>query len=353
MPHHYPADRIAGSPGGKITMAINQRERIVRITAIAVVGFVMVYLMYSRIWYGPLKDINQQIDEGRTKVDRMNASLAQKEDLLDRWQGIYRTTIADDPKQAQDELRPRISRLIKAAGLEGSLLRAETLKEEKSSPYVEAAFVLDKAEGSLAQIVNFLDMLYQEPYLLKVAQIFPLRPTDRQGDRFSLTNCRIAALVLKQNLAITTPAVDRPVLGEVSLVPSGRYARIAQVDIFHPPVPEKAVRPVLPSTGTPAAEPPSTAVKLNPGDGDLLGTTAQGIYLRNSGAATWYNLGEKVREYKLVFVHPLGIILQDTTGEYLYVEIGQNISRAEALAQAESRLKELYDAWQTFRTGGQ
>jgi hypothetical protein len=334
-------------------MAMNQRERVLTIVAAAVIGFVAIYLMYSRIWYGPLKKISQQIDQRQAEVDRMNASLAQKGDLLDRWQAVYRKTIADDPKQAQDELQSRINRLVKAAGLEGSQLRPEAMKEEKSSPYVEAAFVLDKAEGSLAQIVNFLDMLYQEPYLVKVTRIYPLRPTNRQEDRFSLTNCRIAAIVLKKNLAIGTPVVNRLALGEVSLAPSDRYVRIAQVDIFHPPVPERPVLSRPPSTGgTPADQLPKP-VKLNPGDGDLLGTTAQGIYLRNSGGATWYNLGEKVRECKLVFVHPLGIILQDADGNYLYVEIGDNVGRAELLAKAEIRLKELYDAWLASGTGGE
>lgn len=324
-------------------MAMRQREKILVFVAVGIIGALILFKLYDSVWYGPIRDIDRDIAKFRTSIEKKESKLAKKQELLYDWQSVWEQTVADDTKEAQSVLSKRIKELIKAAGLEEkAALTPGKKKSKKSAAFEQATFTL-KAEGELSQIVKFFDLLYQEPYLFKVTS-FTLDPPNKPGGLFSLKGCHISALIIKRDLAIRTPEVDRLPFREVALAGSGRYARIAEKNIFSPPI--KIETPPGPIK---TKEPPDDGPEPPPTGGELVATIMVGqvheVYVRNSGRSEWYKVGETINDRELVFVHSLGIVLKESDGQHVYVEIGHNINRASPVSAAAKDMSELYDAW--------
>ena len=76
----------------------------------------------------------------------------------------------------------------------------------------------------------------------------------------------------------------------------------------------------------------------------------KGAYIKNQRGTRLYKLGQQLDSLRIVFVHSLGVVFQDSEDNYLYVEIGKNTSAAADVDPA--KLPELYKAWQASRGSG-
>jgi hypothetical protein len=87
--------------------------------------------------------------------------------------------------------------------------------------------------------------------------------------------------------------------------------------------------------------------------GDVVGTFIiagqHGAYVRNQTEVQWYKVGERLaNSMELKFVHPLGIVFLDSSGQAKYAEIGQNINQARVLSR--QAIPELFQAYETAKS---
>jgi len=335
-------------------MAMSGREKVLAIVVAAVGGLLVFKLMIGFVFVGPLQSIDAQIESVKQEIIEKNNILEAKPRLIRKWRSLHKQTIAEDPEEAKRLLQSRINGLLAQIGLAKLTITPASTKTGKSASHYPVAVNLS-GNGTLRQIVDFFDALYQEPYLMKVKSLM-LNPQPK-GETVGFT-CRIEAIVLGQpELKIQ--------LGEKPAVPpepskalvTGRYASIYGKNFFRPPAPppppqtvdlpdlrpEERPRPVVPPRDTGRPRP-----------GDVVGTAViggtSGIYLRNFNGADWYKIGEQIHGRELVFVHPLGIVLRESTGKHLYVEVGDNVDRAQPLTVAAKMLPELYNQWRQANT---
>lgn len=341
---------------------MNKRERILLIAVVAIASVFMGKTIINTVMLGPIRKVDQQILAVKQKIEKKDMQLRSRKRALQEWVNLDIQCISQDPEVGKRLFIERVQALIRASGLQNPIVKPLKVAARKVAGierYYPIAVNLT-ADGTLKQITQFLEMFYAEPYLSKITAV-SLKPRGK-GNILKLSKCRLEAIVLPRVAQVKDQAelqtTSRPaLLAKTPKLPSepSRYAAIYDKNIFTPP--QKARTGIIKTTGRstrprgkrqeePNREPP---VAKSDGQGSkIVGTVAYGgqkaVYVRNRQGTDLYKLGQQLAGQQIVLVHPLGIILQDSDNNSVYVEIGQNISTAAPLDS--SAAPELYRAWQ-------
>lgn len=342
---------------------MNQREKILAILVGAVVAVLGVKFIFLPIFLGSLNEENRKIESIRKEIEKNNRQLEPRNRLIREWRSVSQRTLSDDPEQANLILGERITSLLTASGLHDVSKSPVPISPTKTSGvtlYTPVAVNLS-GKGTLAQFVKFLELFYQEPYIVKIKG-FTLRP-EGKGDQMVFSTVRIETIIPAKPVQQTIPPVtSRPVVTATQPVlktgPVSQYALVVDRNIFRPyqaPVPPPIVKPI--PTPAPVATRDPGPINQRPTDpngrpGDVVATLAVGKqlagYIRNFTGARLYKVTDKLENgMTLEFVHPLGLVVQDSKGKTLYVEIGGNIDQAAPLTS--EAIPELYEAWKKHK----
>jgi hypothetical protein len=339
---------------------MNQREKILSIVVGAVVVFLAGNYLFLPIFLGPLNKVNENIENIRKDIEKKKRQLDPKSRFIREWRSVGRRVLSNDPEKAVLPLSERVTSLITAAGLRDVSKTFVPLSPTKPGGvmvYTPVAINLS-GKGTLAQFVNFLEMFYQEPYVVKIKG-FTLHPEDN-GQLMSFSNFRVetivpAKAVLAKEIQVTSAPVITATQPALNTGQISQYAMIPDRNIFSPhriapPVSPPITRP-NPVQGRNENPPAITGpVDTNGRPGDVVGTLVVGkeraAYIRNQGGAELYKVENKLNNgMTLEYVHPLGIVLRDPLGRTVYVEIGRNIDQTAPLTL--EAIPELYEAWKS------
>jgi hypothetical protein len=340
---------------------MNKREKIL---AILVGAFVVLFIGRSVVksfFLDPLSEKDRQIESAEKEIQKRQAKLDTRNRLIRTWRNYDQRSLDRDPTKAFLTLNARITNIINSSGLkEGVSVKPVPINMKKGNGvdwYWPIAVNLS-ARGTLDQIVKFMEMVYQEPYNLKVTGL-TIRPEGKNGT-LAISNCRIESIVPAKPVS---PGITEKPLPEITatqpvikLLPDSQYAMISKNNIFAPAPPPPPPPPVVvkPQPATIPQAQAMTPVSSGPGrPGDVIGTFAvgkqYGAYVRNQTEVQWYKVGERLtNNMELTFVHPLGIVFLDPSGQSKYAEIGQNINQAQMLSL--QAIPELYQAYQAAKS---
>lgn len=344
---------------------MKNREKILAILASAIVVIGIGKVVLHSIFLAPLENIESDIANVRKQIANKDRQMRIKGELIREWKGISKETLGDDPENVQRILLSRINTLITLAGLENVTKNPVPIVSERAGgviKYYPVAININ-GRGRLEQITKFMEMLYNEPYTVKITGI-TLR-TNVKKRIIAFSNCRIETIVLpkpaiddvdvvyeKRNITATQPVPkipDRTV-----------YSKISEKNIFMP-VLEQAVAKEPKESNSVGLNNKFSRTSVGGGNeyssvggkaGDVVGILVKGeksgVYIRNRISIDWYNINDSLPgNLRLLFVHPLGIVVRDEIGRILFVEIGKNIYRPKELT-AES-CPELYEAYMSAR----
>jgi hypothetical protein len=352
---------------------MNKREKIL---TIGVILFVTVFIgrtVLNFFFLGPLKEKDAQIQAAQKEVDRSKAKRDTRNRLIRVWRNYDQKILDRDPNIAFLTLNARITNIINSSGLkEGVSVKPVpiTIKRGTGVDLYWPIAVNLSARGTLDQIVKFMEMVYQEPYNLKITGL-TIRPEGK--DRIlTISNCRIESIVPAEPELPNVTKSEHPEITStqpaIKLLPDSQYAMITKGNIFMPgkpagvippPSPPVAVKPQPPVAGPPQApgvpgQGTAQSMPATPGrPGDVVGTfvvgSVSGAYVRNQTSVQWYKVGERLtNNMELAFVHPLGIVFLDPSGQVKYTEIGRNIDQAHPLSS--QAIPELYDAYKSAKS---
>lgn len=363
---------------------MKKRERILLI----VVGVMVVgWLGYSRmgaISRGPFAGLDDEIGrltEKRNKLARQVETLTEKELA---WQGICKTTIADNVEDARRTLDQQLKDLIGASGVTQVSLGSASVSGRVDD--IQQLTVPLIVEGSQKNVTDFLVGFYNRLNFPAQLREFTLSPaSEKTPDRLRLT---------AKAQTILMPAVGRvgkiagpapEPLVQLALAPEA-YTKVAEAPIWKPYTPPPPLPPPAPQPQTEPEEtvvverPPRDVAPPEPEVDDsvivalLAGPGVQEIRTRDNGGGgdddagssrssrsrrsrrnrstgptvNTYKLGDKVGDGELVFVHPYGAVIRIGEDEYLY-PIGAAISSTDqrypveavpAVRDALNRLRE-------------
>lgn len=341
---------------------MNKREKIL---AILVGIFVVLFIGRSIVksfFLDPLNEKDRQIESIQKDNQKKKARIDTRNRLIRAWRNYDQRSLDREPTKAFLTLNARITNIINSSGLkEGVSVKPVPINMKKGNGvdwYWPIAVNLS-ARGTLDQIVRFMEMVYQEPYNIKITGL-TIRPEGKNGI-LAISNCRIESIVPAKpvSLSITEKPLQEITATQpaIKLLPDSQYAMISRGNIFVPAPPPPPPPPVVvtpqPTTGPqPAVTAP--VVSSGPGrPGDVVGTfavgTQHGVYVRNQTEVQWYKVGERLtNNMELTFVHPLGIVFLDPSGQAKYAEIGQNINQAQMLSL--QAIPELYQAYQASKS---
>lgn len=333
-------------------MAMKRRERILGGVVGGVAALVVCVLVVNTTHFQPLKDVDAKIAQLKEKIEKKKDRLKREAALMRRWRSIQERTIADNYEEAKRKLVSRVNKLLTVANMPGATVAPKgTAASNRRKEHLSVALTLT-TDDTLARIVSFLEMLYQEPYKVRMKSIM-LDPRDK-GDAMKMGNCRIEALVLGEpELSRANKDIDRSAWSPES-EPSkaaGAYDSICLKNVFRPGL--KAVEDHAEVTKSPStvedAGSTHEVYSSGPGrPGDLVGVAVMGaeggIYLRNQVGTDWYKIGQRIEGRTLVFVHPLGMVLRESPDRDVFVELGHNIDQLRVLTA--EHCPELYEKWQ-------
>jgi hypothetical protein len=335
---------------------MNKREKIMAIVVVAALVLLLGNAVIKKVFINPLEKENSSIEVEKNKIKKYEAELKQKNRMIQYWKSIDKQSLDADPGDAFLTLSARVTTLINKSGLRDVSVKPISISMKKNRGidlYYPIAVNLS-AKGTLDQIIKFFAMVDNEPYILKLTG-YTLRTESE--NLLSISNCRIESIVLAEpKLEKITPANDRLEItatqpGVVSKL-DPKYAMIISTDIFSPkkipppPPPKPVVKPnPRPENIKPTPKP---VVKGQGKPGDVVGVfrigESSGAYIRDQREVSWYQAGEDLEnKMTLTFVHPLGIVFEDSSGKEFYVEIGDNINQPIPLS--EEAIPELYEAF--------
>jgi len=332
--------------------------------AIVVAAFLVLVIgqyLVRTFFLDPIRQADENIRAALVAKEKVERKLEAKNRLVRQWRSIGNRTLGNDPNKAFLILSARITTLINTAGLKDVSVKPVPLSLKKIGGielYTPVAITLS-AKGTIKQLVHFLEMVQQEPYVVKITG-FTLHP-EPKSDMLTISNCWNESIVLAEpQMKIAPTEKSPPIITATQPAPKTtqdiQYALISDKNIFKPYAPP-VERPLV--TRQPERQPsftPPTSISQpqagGPGrPGDIVATIVvgkeSGAYIRNHSGAQWYKIGDRLQNtMQLEFVHPLGIVLRDATGKNVFVEIGKNIDQAAPLTeQAIPELYQAFDAW--------
>lgn len=343
---------------------MNKRERIL---LILVVGFVVAFIgrsVLKSFFLDPLQEKDRQIASAQKRNQTKRAELDTRNRLIRTWRNYDRRVLDHDPTKAFLTLNARITNIINSSGLrEGVSVKPVpiTMKKGNGVDWYWPIAVNLSARGSMEQVVKFMEMVYQEPYNLKITGL-TIRPEGKSRN-LTISNCRIESIVPAkpaiariteselQEITATQPAIKLP--------PNSEYAVITKTNIFMPAQPAPPPPPPVSTRQATTPQPPAVTPSVPMGagrPGDVVGTFIiagqHGAYVRNQTEVQWYKVGERLaNSMELKFVHPLGIVFLDSSGQAKYAEIGQNINQARVLSR--QAIPELFQAYETAKSANE
>jgi hypothetical protein len=350
---------------------MNKREKIIA----AVVGSVLVLIFgkmfISAFFINPLRTIKDDISVSEEKIDKINNQLKSKSKLIRDWNGVKKRMLSEDSGMASLLLRSRVTMLTEKVGLQVTVtpMAVNSVKTGGEKSFDVIAINLS-GRGTISQIVQFMELLYNEPYMVKVTAL-SLRPEDK-GDQISFSNCRVESIVLGK--PVTDSSFPKVSLMEITstqpavqLAAKSPYSSITSRNIFKPfelPKPKPVVQ-VPPPRPAPPPPPPPVVVQQVPNrpgvsppvapaptpggrPGDVVGIVVvgekSGAYIRNQTACDLYKTSDQLPNgMKIVYLHPLGIVMSSNDNKLMYVESGSNLDKASALTK--EAFPELYQEY--------
>ncbi|MBK9118560.1 MAG: hypothetical protein IPM18_03010 [Phycisphaerales bacterium] len=148
---------------------MTQRERILALCLVGVLGFLGVAVVVDRALIKPMRNLQSNIqvaEERRDELDRELARLAAQER---RWRELTRRTFSADEREAQQRFREELQALLEKHGMTD--VRVTPLMRNARQRGLVEMPVMVTARGPLNSVVGFLCDFYQRGYLARIDRL--------------------------------------------------------------------------------------------------------------------------------------------------------------------------------------
>lgn len=137
---------------------------------VVVLGAVVLlgYLLLSKLLLEPAAKLDRQIRDTRAKITDLKKEIAREPDYLATLRNHAKRTFASDDLRASEQMRARLVELLKASGLGSDKLSLKPVTGSRAPGVFRELGWYVHATGRLEQIVNYVYLLQNEPYLHKI-----------------------------------------------------------------------------------------------------------------------------------------------------------------------------------------
>lgn len=234
---------------------MNRREKILAIAVGLFVGLFVLYMAVDRLVLSDIKRLDQQEEKLLKVIKLEDRQLSSYQGRASRLEGLIDKTFGTDENLASERVRVRLDQLLKANELNISLKPVTGSKVQGQYREVGWAAI---ARGKIEQVVNFLYMLNDEPYLRRVDSL-SLTPMHRSGQmEMKLRDLTLVSAEQKDRQLPPGQVAESTNPKDLDSEQRKQYDVIALRDPFRPYV--KHVEPPKP----PAPEPTPVAKNLSP-----------------------------------------------------------------------------------------
>jgi len=330
---------------------MNRREKILAVVVGSLVGLAVLYLAVNSLVLEEVRRLETQAQNLRKEIDRKKTQQQVYQARAAKLAPLLEKTFGSDEYRVSDQVRTRLTHLLKSSGL-GITLNPLVGKTEKGR-YKEIGWKVD-ASGRIGQLINFLYLLNAEPYLNRVENLY-LTPKYRDGT--VEMKLRFSTLALASSGGREIPPGEFPAApGPEALRTETRkrYDVIATRDVFRPylqykPPPPPPAKPKPKEPAKPAPPPAKPPVKAK-----VVSLTTWGgqqeihVLDISSGKVKTYRPGDDLADSRIVmidyrpmpmpdkprFLSPSRVILKQGN-TYWAVELGQELSAKRRLSPAQ------------------
>jgi hypothetical protein len=150
---------------------------VVVLGAVALLG----YLLLSKVLLEPAARLDGQIRDASNKITDLKKENAREQDYITTLRNHAKHTFASDDLRASEQMRARLVELLKASGLGSDKLSLKPVTGSRAPGVFRELGWYVHATGRLEQIVNYVYLLQNEPYLHKIDTIV-LAPITRSPE---------------------------------------------------------------------------------------------------------------------------------------------------------------------------
>lgn len=342
---------------------MKKSERILLIGVTAVVLIVAGKFLVGRFITEPRKDAADKMARYDGDLMELEAEERMFKKMQRNWKKLGQKTISTDPNEAMLLLSSRMRVLLKRVGFSEYTVKNSNLsaRGKRDRDWYWPVRVIVTAEGTLEQFVRFTELVYQEPYVVKISSVRLQSKSDSRrreptNNRLDIKQMAITTIVLPTD-GQSTPdfeTLSAEELGNPETLPlppiNDRYAIISEKNILGPyqkprvaiaPKPEPDPTPAPPQPKPEPQDPtPQPPPKVEPPVPSIMGvlvaTTSYGYgqqaYVRSQmqpNDVRTFNVGDKLNGGTIVLVDSLGIVMERQPGQYVAVSKGGNVDSPE------------------------
>ncbi len=350
---------------------MEKRQRYLMIA----VGVLLAFGVVSRLvpWLlDPITSADKRIRSYQRKIKEYRGKIEQKPFLLEKYRSLASKTLGLSETEAGQALHAKMVEVAKTSRLQRptigqAFLRSFTDQETRSR--ITIVKVAISGQGSIAEVVRFLENFYKLPYLVRIRTL-SLNPFHQRKGMLLKINADVEALVLQSHPLVDPETVETAELDMKKLPPSDRYKpekakfyqQVVQKNIFEPvvkvaseqPKERTPVRGRPPRRGRDAREDVILVLAtrypwVDPQDGTEY--LIQEAVTRNS--RTKEKLVRRVGEDfhgqgTLVYVDSYGAVVRTPQKQYLVFPLGKTLKDGESLSPEMH--PDLYRAVQEIET---
>jgi hypothetical protein len=335
---------------------MSEREKRMAILLAAVIGLALgLRLVQSQI-VRPLQDKRRSLADLRARHAKLVGETARRDVVAGAWQERTGRTLSDSPTQAALLFNRDVAGLLEASGFSNVRIsphKPNEIRKGFRQGFSEISIGVN-AEGTLAQVVQFLRDFYRRPYVSRMRSLVltasaasaasPARSSGRRagnaaagGEEPRLTvSMTLDSLLLPAAKGVPFGALPPEALSDPGAIEQrdprvlaaelAEYDQIAAVNVFKqyqepaPPQPP----PVVHADPTPPAPPPPrldprrdaqhfTLTATSGDSGDLVALVIDDR--ARTEPPTEHRLNEVLDGGKLVVIHPEGIVVREPPDE--------------------------------------
>lgn len=337
-------DRLASGPLGKLATS---RERVLALTAGAVLGLTLLYAVVNGLFIAPARALDEEIRSARNEKTRLERENSKGPVYERRLSQLAALTCGIDDGQVKELVFGRLMRLLDRSGLgsEGKVVKAPRVVPR--SYYREISWSVDKV-GQMKHVLNLLYLLDADPTVHRLEGL-TITPRHRQG--LVSVHFRYVALSLATKKGKQFPRTQpsgTELAGDLNSERRRLYDSIEQRDIFRPYIKRvERPTPVARATRPTPRPPPRTTrrtryqvVSLSQWEGKR-----EVLVQSSSGTRKRYKIGDELAGGTIVMVdyrwvpHPekpkllsYSRVIVKIDKEYWAVELGQYLADKRRLA---------------------
>ena len=217
---------------------MNQREKILGSITGGAAVLLLGFLLVSKLFIGPVNDLDIQIRDAESKKEDLKTENAREKSYLDQLREINSKAVAFEEPRVSELLRARLVDLLRPSNLSSDNLSLKPITGTRAAGYYKEIGWFVHVRGRLEQLVNFLYLLSNEPYLHKLDSIV-VSPITRSAELE--LQLKYTTLVLDprpgEKFPATQPIENAPI-ADLQQLNRSAYQTIVMRDLLRPYFPK-------------------------------------------------------------------------------------------------------------------